>query len=206
MTKYYFILIIPVRGIINILRENLNLKQESNPGPLALLDQRANHCAIQIKVPKRFKISIPEKYLRWMRFSDFDVVKLVGALWMRVGFERLDRYFQCTAGLIGLWALGLCILAVDESWRILLYLLLLAAWYKFWAKYFIYAINIGMTVSTLKVIMEGPLQGRATKLLNMSRQQLSVVICLLTGHLGLSGHLHKIGKDIQGHPFEMSEK
>jgi hypothetical protein len=30
----------------------------------------------------------------------------------------------------------------------------------------------------------------------MSRQQLSVVIGLLTGHLGLYGHLHKIGKDI----------
>ena len=34
------------------------------------------------------------------------------------------------------------------------------------------------------------------KLLNMSRQQLSVVIGLLTGHLGLNGHLYKIGKDI----------
>ena len=44
--------------------------------------------------------------------------------------------------------------------------------------------------------MEGPQQGRATKLLNMSRQQLSVVIGLLTGHLGLNGHLHKIGKDV----------
>jgi hypothetical protein len=44
--------------------------------------------------------------------------------------------------------------------------------------------------------MEGPQQGRATKLLNMSRQQLSVVIGLLTGHLGLNGHLYKIGKDI----------
>jgi hypothetical protein len=44
--------------------------------------------------------------------------------------------------------------------------------------------------------MEGPQQGRATKLLNMSRQQLSVVIGLLTGHLGLYGHLHKIGKVI----------
>ena len=30
----------------------------------------------------------------------------------------------------------------------------------------------------------------------MSRQQLSVVIGLLPGHLGLNGHLHKIGKDI----------
>ena len=30
----------------------------------------------------------------------------------------------------------------------------------------------------------------------MSRQQLSVVIGLLTGHLGLNGHLYKIGKDI----------
>ena len=47
-----------------------------------------------------------------------------------------------------------------------------------------------------KALMEGHLQGRATKLLNMSRQQLSVVIGLLTGHFGLSGHLYKIGKDI----------
>ena len=30
----------------------------------------------------------------------------------------------------------------------------------------------------------------------MSRQQLSVVIGLLTGHLGLNGHLYKIGKDV----------
>ena len=30
----------------------------------------------------------------------------------------------------------------------------------------------------------------------MSSQQLSVVIGLLTGHLGLNGHLYKIGKDI----------
>ena len=44
--------------------------------------------------------------------------------------------------------------------------------------------------------MEGPQQGRAIKLLSMSRQQLSIVIGLLTGHLGLNGHLHKIGKDI----------
>ena len=44
--------------------------------------------------------------------------------------------------------------------------------------------------------MEGPQQSRANKLLSMSRQQLSVVIGLLTGHLGLYGHLHKIGKDI----------
>ena len=50
-----------------------------------------------------------------------------------------------------------------------------------------------------KSLMEGPQQGRATKLLNMSRQQLSVVIGLLTGHLGLNGHLYKIGKDIN--PF-----
>ena len=34
------------------------------------------------------------------------------------------------------------------------------------------------------------------QLLNMSRQQISVVIGLLTGHLGLYGHLYKIGKDI----------
>ena len=44
--------------------------------------------------------------------------------------------------------------------------------------------------------MEGPQQSRANKLLSMSRQQLSVVIDLLTAHLGLYGHLHKIGKDI----------
>jgi Ribonuclease HI len=47
-----------------------------------------------------------------------------------------------------------------------------------------------------KTLMEGPEQSRATKLLSMSRQQLFVVIGLPTGHLGLSGHLHKIGKDI----------
>jgi len=35
-----------------------------------------------------------------------------------------------------------------------------------------------------------------TILLNMSRQQLSVVIGLLTGHLGLYGNLQKIEKDI----------
>jgi hypothetical protein len=50
-----------------------------------------------------------------------------------------------------------------------------------------------------KALMEGPEQGRATKLLNMSRQQLSVVIGLLTGHLGLNGHLHRIGKELN--PF-----
>jgi hypothetical protein len=44
--------------------------------------------------------------------------------------------------------------------------------------------------------MEGPQQSRATKLLSMSRQQISVVIGLLTGHLGLYGHLHKIRKDL----------
>ena len=44
--------------------------------------------------------------------------------------------------------------------------------------------------------MEGPQQGRTTKLLNMSRQQLSVVIGLLTGHLSLNGHLYNFGKDI----------
>ena len=47
--------------------------------------------------------------------------------------------------------------------------------------------------------MKGTQQGRATKLLNMNRQQLSVVIGLLTGHLSLNGHLYKIGKDIN--PF-----
>ena len=44
--------------------------------------------------------------------------------------------------------------------------------------------------------MEGPQQSRATKLLNMNRQQLSTLLGLLTGHLGLYGHLHSIGKDI----------
>jgi len=43
-----------------------------------------------------------------------------------------------------------------------------------------------------KALMEGPQQGRATKMLNMSRQQLSIVIGLLTGHLGLYGHLYRI--------------
>ena len=47
-----------------------------------------------------------------------------------------------------------------------------------------------------RVLKEGPQQGRATKLLNMSRQQLSVVIGLLTGHLGLNGHLYKIRKKL----------
>ena len=47
-----------------------------------------------------------------------------------------------------------------------------------------------------KTLTEGPQQGRATKLLNMSRQQLSIVIGLLTGHLGLNGHLHKMGNDV----------
>ena len=44
--------------------------------------------------------------------------------------------------------------------------------------------------------MVGLRQGRATTLLNMCRQQLSVVIGLITGHLGLNSHLYKIGKDI----------
>ena len=44
--------------------------------------------------------------------------------------------------------------------------------------------------------MEGPQQGRVIKLQNMSRQQLSVVIGLLTGHLGINDHLYKIGRDI----------
>ena len=47
-----------------------------------------------------------------------------------------------------------------------------------------------------KALMEGPQQIRATKLLSVSRQQLSIVIGLLTGHLDLYGHLHNIGKDI----------
>ena len=46
-----------------------------------------------------------------------------------------------------------------------------------------------------KQALQGSQQGRATKLLNMSRQQLSFVD-LPTGHLGLYGHLHRIGKDI----------
>ena len=44
--------------------------------------------------------------------------------------------------------------------------------------------------------MDGPHQGRAIKLLNMSRQQLSIVVGLLTGHLGLYGHLHETGKGL----------
>ena len=44
--------------------------------------------------------------------------------------------------------------------------------------------------------MEGSQQNRATKLLSMSRQQLSIIVGLLTGHLGLYDHLHRIGKDI----------
>ena len=47
-----------------------------------------------------------------------------------------------------------------------------------------------------KALMEGPQEGRRTKLLNVSSQHLFVVIGLLTGHLGLNGHLYKIGKDI----------
>jgi hypothetical protein len=43
--------------------------------------------------------------------------------------------------------------------------------------------------------MDGPQQGNAIKLLNMSRQQLSVVFGRLTGHIGLNGHLYQIGKD-----------
>jgi hypothetical protein len=52
--------------------------------------------------------------------------------------------------------------------------------------------SLAKTASTPRPLMEGPQQGRATKLLNMSRQQLSVVIGLLTGHLGLHHHLHKL--------------
>ena len=44
--------------------------------------------------------------------------------------------------------------------------------------------------------MEGPQQGKATKLLIMIRQQQPVVIALLAGNLGINGYLHKIGKDI----------
>jgi hypothetical protein len=47
-----------------------------------------------------------------------------------------------------------------------------------------------------KALMEGPQQSKANELLSMSRRQLSVVIGLLTEHLGLNGHLHKIGKDL----------
>jgi hypothetical protein len=47
-----------------------------------------------------------------------------------------------------------------------------------------------------KALMERPQQCRTNKLQSMIRQQLSVVIGLLTGHLGLYGHLHKMGKDI----------
>ena len=44
--------------------------------------------------------------------------------------------------------------------------------------------------------MEGPQQRRATKLLSMGRQQLTIVVGLLTGHLGLYGYLHRIRKYI----------
>ena len=47
-----------------------------------------------------------------------------------------------------------------------------------------------------KALMEGPQQSRDTKLLSMSRQQLFVVIGLLTGHFGLYVHSHKIGEVI----------
>ena len=47
-----------------------------------------------------------------------------------------------------------------------------------------------------KALVEAPQQGRVSKLLNMSRQQLSVVIGLLTGNLGLNDHLYKTKKDI----------
>ena len=47
-----------------------------------------------------------------------------------------------------------------------------------------------------KALMEGPQQKMATKLLSRSMQQLSIVVGLLTGHLGLNGHLHRIEKDI----------
>ena len=57
-------------------------------------------------------------------------------------------------------------------------------------------LEVGKDRKHSKALMEGPQQGRATKLLSMSRQQLSVVVCLLTGHLGLYGHLHRIGKYI----------
>jgi len=47
-----------------------------------------------------------------------------------------------------------------------------------------------------KALTERPRQRRANKLLCMSWQQLSLVIGLLTGHLGVNGHLDNIGKDI----------
>ena len=47
-----------------------------------------------------------------------------------------------------------------------------------------------------KALTEGPQQKRATKLLSMSRQQLSIVFGLLTRRLGRYGHLYRIGKDI----------
>ena len=58
---------------------------------------------------------------------------------------------------------------------------------------------LAKTAKHSKALVEGPQQGSAITLLNMSRQQLSVVIGLLTGHPGLNGHLHKIGKYIN--PF-----
>jgi hypothetical protein len=47
-----------------------------------------------------------------------------------------------------------------------------------------------------KALVEGPQQKRATKLLSMSRQQISIVVGLLTGNLGLYSYLYRIGKDI----------
>ena len=54
--------------------------------------------------------------------------------------------------------------------------------------------SLAKTCKYSKALMEESQQSRAIKLLRMNRQQLSVVIGLLTGHLGLHGHLHKIGK------------
>ena len=64
--------------------------------------------------------------------------------------------------------------------------------------------NSGKDCKISKALVEGAQQGRAIKLLNMSRQQLSVVIGLLTGHLDLNGQLHKIGKDIFGELQQLS--
>ena len=59
-------------------------------------------------------------------------------------------------------------------------------------------INCSYLYTLIHCLTSGrPQQDRATKLLNMRSQQLSVVIGMLTGHLSLNGHLYEIGKDIK---------
>ena len=57
-----------------------------------------------------------------------------------------------------------------------------------------------------KALVEGPQQSRATKLLSMSRQKLSILVGLPTGHRGLNGHIHKIGKDIYAEGISKAKK